>query len=196
MEGVVAEGIAAAPAESAGDLADRPYDLLARILHWLMAVLIVTMLFLGAALVGTIGDYARLLNLHRTVGLAILALAVVRIVNRLWRRAPAPGAGLPPAERAVAVGTEFALYALFVAQPVVGWALVSASGIPVRVAGGIVLPAIAPENAALYAQLRTLHAWLAYLLLALFTAHMCGVLWHVAARQDGLVRRMLWARRG
>ncbi|WP_084529859.1 cytochrome b [Nocardia crassostreae] len=182
----------AAPREDSPEPAREPsYNRLARVLHWLMAVLIVAMLFLGAALIGTIGNYVVLLSIHRTVGVAILALAVVRVANRLLRRAPTPGAGLPRGERMAAVASESAMYALFILQPLIGWALVSASGIPVRIAGGLRLPALAPENARLYAGLHLAHTWLAYLLLALFTAHMCAVLWHTVALRDGLLRRML-----
>ncbi len=167
------------------------YDLLAQFLHWLMAVLIVAMLFLGAAMIGTIGNYGVLLSIHRTVGLAILALAVIRVANRLLRHAPAPAAALPRAERLAAAASELTLYLLFLIQPLIGWALVSASGMPVRLAGGLRLPALAPESARLYAALHLTHTWLAYLLLALFTAHMCAVLWHTLALHDGLLRRML-----
>ncbi|UFT00255.1 cytochrome b [Nocardia huaxiensis] len=160
-----------------------------------MAVLIVAMLFLGAALIGTIGNYGVLLSIHRTVGLTILVLALIRIANRLLRRAPAPPAALPRLERMAATASELTLYVLFILQPLLGWALVSASGIPVRILNGLQLPAIAPENARLYAGLHLAHTWLAYLLLALFTAHMCAVLWHATALRDGLLRRMLWPRR-
>ncbi|MEC3952917.1 cytochrome b [Nocardia sp. CDC153] len=167
------------------------YNRLARVLHWLMAVLIVAMLFLGAAMIGTIGNYGVLLSIHRTVGLAILLLAAIRVANRLLRRGPLPGAGLRRGERVAAVASELTLYVLFIVQPLLGWALVSASGMPVRVANGILLPALVPENAHLYAGLHLAHTWLAYLLLALFTAHMCAVLWHAVALRDGLLRRML-----
>ncbi|WP_083914154.1 cytochrome b [Nocardia concava] len=174
---------------------DPAFDPLTRGLHWLMAVLIVAMLFLGAAMVGTIGDYGVLLSIHRTVGLAILALALVRMANRVLRRAPASHARLSRGERWAAFASELTLYVLFTLQPLLGWALVSASGIPVRVAGEVRLPAIAPENARLYAELHLVHTWLAYALLALFTAHMCAVLWHAVVLRDGLLRRMLPASR-
>ncbi|WP_051192605.1 cytochrome b [Nocardia jiangxiensis] len=163
---------------------------IARLLHWLMAVLIVTMLFLGAALVGTIGNYGLLLSLHKTIGIAILVLAVLRLVNRV-RRSALPRSSLRGVERFVAGGSEALMYLLFLAQPLVGWALVSASGAPIELFGGIYLPAIAPADAHLYAELRTLHSWLAYALLAVFTAHMCAVLAHASILRDGLLRRML-----
>ncbi|WP_374111237.1 hypothetical protein [Nocardia sp. JCM 34519.1] len=61
-----------------------------------------------------------LLSIHRTVGLAILALAVVRVANRLLRRGPGRGAGLLRGERVAAVASELTLYVLFILQPLLG----------------------------------------------------------------------------
>ena len=169
----------------------------ARILHWAMAVSIVAMLFLGALLVGSLGNYDRVLVLHQTVGVIVVVLAVVRIGNRL-RAAPPPqlpSIGRP--ERLVAGVSEALMYVLFVAQPLVGWALASASGIPIRLVGGILLPALVPENAPLYHLLREVHTVLAYALLVVFTAHMCAVLAHTLVLRDRLLSRMTFQlRRG
>ncbi|MFD4433770.1 cytochrome b [Nocardia sp. NPDC058497] len=167
------------------------FDLLARILHWTMAALIVAMLFLGAALVGSLGNYHRALVLHESVGVAVLVLALIRIVNRLRRTAPPQIPAISRPERIVATGSEVLMYALFTAQPIVGWALVSASGAPIRVFGGVLLPAIAPANAHLYHLLRDVHTFLAFGLLAVFTAHMCAVLAHSLVLRDQVLNRML-----
>ncbi|NKY33386.1 cytochrome b [Nocardia speluncae] len=178
------------PAESVAP--DRPlrFDVVTRILHWAMAVLIVTMLFLGAMLVGSLGNYHRVLILHETTGIAVLILAVVRIGNRLRRPAPPMLPSISRPERMVAAVSEVLMYVLFVAQPVVGWALVSASGAPIRLLGGVHLPAITPHSAHLYHLLRDLHTLLAFGLLAVFTAHMCAVLAHTLLLRDQLLSRM------
>ncbi|MFE3446007.1 cytochrome b [Nocardia sp. NPDC059180] len=166
------------------------FDVLTRILHWVMAALIVGMLFLGAMLVGSIGNYHRALVLHETVGVAVLVLALVRIGNRLRHAPPPQISSIGRPERIVATGSEVLMYVLFVAQPIVGWALVSASGVPIRILGGVHLPAIAPTNAHLYHTLRDLHTVLAFGLLAVFTAHMCAVLAHTLLLRDKLLTRM------
>ncbi|MBC7302860.1 MAG: cytochrome b/b6 domain-containing protein [Nocardia sp.] len=157
-----------------------------------MAVLVVAMLFLGAALVGSISDYHRVLRLHESVGVLVLVLAVLRIANRLRRTTPAQIPSIGRLERAVATTSEILMYALLVAQPLVGWGLVSASGVPVRVLGGLRLPPIAPADVDLYDVLRDLHTVLAYGLLAALTMHMCAVLAHALLLRDGLLDRMLF----
>ncbi|GAA5055051.1 cytochrome b/b6 domain-containing protein [Nocardia callitridis] len=168
------------------------FGVVARLLHWTMAVLVVFMLFLGATLVGALGNYPRALLLHESVGIAILVLALIRIGNRLRRSPPPPPASIAKPERIVATASEFLMYVLFVTQPIVGWALVSASGIPIHVFGGLRLPAITPTNAYLYHVLRELHAVLAFALLAVFVAHMCAVLAHTLILHDRLLSRMLF----
>ncbi|QIS22259.1 cytochrome b [Nocardia terpenica] len=166
------------------------FGVTARILHWLMAVAIVAMIFVGGALVGSYGDYGRLLTVHKTLGLVILVLAVIRIGNRVLHRPPRRHDPLSRSERLVANGSELLMYALFLAQPIVGWCLVSSSGIPIHVLGGLRIPAIVPTDAQLYATLRTVHALLAYALLAAFTAHICAVVFHALVLRDTLIRRM------
>ncbi|EFV12285.1 cytochrome b [Segniliparus rugosus] len=171
------------------------FGLPAQILHWAMAALILAMLALGAMLVGYLGDYPTVLRWHEGVGLAVLLLALLRVGNRLWRSPPPAPASLGGPERIVAALSEAAMYALFLAQPVVGWALVSASGAPMLV-GGFRVPAIAPTSIHLYGILRVAHSLLAYALLACVVAHVGAVLFHTLGLRDGLLARMLPARSG
>ncbi|MGY1977383.1 cytochrome b [Nocardia gipuzkoensis] len=166
------------------------FGVTARILHWTMAALIVTMIGIGAAMVGYLGPYSRLLSWHKTIGLIILLLAVVRLVYRLRHRPPPQIETMGGPERLVATGSEILMYALFLAQPLVGWALVSASGIPIQILAGLRVPAIAPADPELYATLRTLHSVLAYLLLFALVAHVCAVAFHTVVLRDKLLRRM------
>ena len=171
------------------------FGLPAQLLHWAMAALVLVMLALGAMLVGYLGDYPAVLAWHKAIGLVILALAVLRIGNRIWHKPPPAPASLAGPERAVAALSEAAMYALFLAQPIVGWALVSASGEPI-VVGGFLVPAIAPVSIHLYGILRVAHSVLAYGLLACVVAHIGAVLFHTLGLRDGLLSRMLPARSG
>ncbi|MEV0032382.1 cytochrome b/b6 domain-containing protein [Nocardia sp. NPDC050793] len=162
----------------------------ARILHWTMAVLVIAMIGIGAAMVGYLGDYGTLLTWHKTLGVAILALAVVRIAYRIRHRPPPQIDTMARPERLVATGSELLLYALLLLQPIVGWALVSASGIPIHILGGFRIPAIAPTDPQLYAALRTAHGLLAYALLLTLTAHICAVIFHATVLRDNLLHRM------
>lgn len=171
------------------------FDLLARVLHWLMVVLVVAALLLGVSMVRSPDKYETLLALHKSVGIGVLVLGVLRIANRLLRRGPGPLATLGPVERVFAVGSEILMYGLFLAQPVLGWVLASAAGMEVRVLDLVTLPALVDPNPELYTDLRDLHTVLAYVLLAVFTAHVCAIVFHALVLRDGLLDRMLFGRR-
>ncbi|CDP82690.1 MULTISPECIES: cytochrome b [Mycolicibacterium] len=169
------------------------FNLTARLLHWSMAVMVIAQFFLGVTMIAALSYYPLLLAIHRPLGIAILVFVIVRLINRLTRRLPPFLTTMGLVERRVATYSEYLLYALLLAQPVIGWAMLSAAQSPVVLVGAVHLPAIAPHNLTLYAVLRTAHTVAAYLLFATFTAHICAVLFHTVALRDGIVRRMsLW----
>lgn len=162
----------------------------ARLLHWAMAALLLSMLFLGAAMVDRWQPWATsAIQLHKAFGLLALVLAVLRLGNRLRFRAPPLPAGMPAAQRAVAHASHVLLYALMLALPLTGWAMQGAAGVPLQVAGWV-LPALAEPDLARYGLLRELHAWLAYGLLGLVLLHAGAALHHGWVRRDGLLQRM------
>ncbi len=165
-----------------------------RVLHWLMAVLVVTMLFIGAAMVASLADYHRLVSIHRPLGILILILVVIRFINRLLHAPPPFPATLSPMERMAATSSEWLMYALMFALPLIGWGMLSAAQYPIVLYGPIHLPPILPQNTAVYTVLRKTHAILAYVLFFTFTAHLGAVLFHTLVIRDGLLNRMaLWS---
>ncbi len=167
------------------------FAFLSRILHWLMAVLLVTMLFIGVSMVAKLGDYHWLLSLHRPLGILILILAAIRLVTRLLTRTPALPAGMSQMERLVVKMSEYLLYFLFIALPLVGWAMLSAGHYPIVMFGSVHLPPILPAKPELYATLRETHTILAYLLFLAFLAHFGAVLFHTLIVRDGILSRMV-----
>lgn len=167
------------------------FALPARLLHWLMAVLILAMLFIGAGMVSTASDaYPVLLAWHRPIGIAILLLAVIRVAVRLTHRPPALPADLPPLQVAAAKGSHLAFYALMIAMPLIGWAMLSAAGSPVRLWGGMILPPILPHDVLVYGWLRWVHGLLGYAFFLLILAHLGAALFHGMVRRDGVLRSM------
>ena len=170
---------------------------LSRLLHWSMAAMFIAQLLLGVTMVASLSYYPLLLAIHRPLGVAILAFAVIRLANRLTHRPPPFLATKSRAERRIATWSESLLYALLLAQPLVGWTMLSAARYPVVLYGPVHLPGIAPHNITLYAGLRFTHSVLALLLFVTFTAHMCAVLFHTFVLRDGILDRMaLWPTRG
>lgn len=174
-------------------IASARFALPSRILHWLMAPMVIAQLLIGVTMIASLSYYPLLLAIHRPLGMLILVFAVVRLVNRLTHRLPPFLATMSPLERRVASWSEYLLYALLLVQPLIGWATVSASRFPVTLVGPIQLPGIAPRNLDVYAVLRECHSVFAFLLFATFTAHICAVLFHTLVLRDGLINRMaLW----
>lgn len=166
------------------------FDTLARSLHWLMAVLITTMLFVGVAMVTSVSLRPALIDLHRPLGIAILLLAIVRLLHRLRHRPPPLPADLPRWQALAAHASHIVLYALMLSMPLIGWAMLSAGGYPVTMFAGLQLPAILPHNPVLYAWLRDAHGWLAYLLFATVLMHLAAALFHAWVRRDGVFQAM------
>jgi cytochrome b561 len=166
------------------------YPVRTRVLHWLTAVLIFTALFVGFIMVNSIGSYGWLVGVHMTIGVLILAVVVVRAANRFTHRVPKLPDTVGRLEHMMVVGSELMLYALMLAQPIVGWAMVSAAGRPPMIFGSIPLPRIAPFDADLYFVLRQTHSVLAYLLVAVIAAHVSAVLLHTLTLRDGMLSRM------
>jgi cytochrome b561 len=166
----------------------------ARVLHWSSAIMVLAMLFIGVTMVTTTAGYHLLLAIHRPLGIAILVVTLARLGYRLRHRPPALPTGMHPLDRLAARATEYLLYALLLAQPLVGWATVSASGTPIVLAGSLRLPPIVSADAGLYAALHQTHVVLAYLLFLTFLGHLSGALLHALVLRDGVLRRMTWQR--
>lgn len=166
------------------------FSLFARVLHWSMAAGILAMLFIGVGMVASVSErHQWLVQIHKPLGLALLALVCIRLARRLFKGAPAFPADLPAWQRHAALASHVLLYALMFAMPLIGWAMLSAGGYPV-VAGGWQLPPIAPADAALFSWLRGAHRYLAFLLFATVLLHLAAALFHGWVRRDGVLESM------
>ena len=173
----------------------QPFPVFSRLLHWLMAILILAMLFIGIGMVASVTDYHWLASIHKPLGILILVLAVIRLINRLINPPPALPAEMPVWQRQVALGSHILLYVLMIILPLIGWAMLSAAGNPVVLYGALHLPAILPHDAMLYAVLRQAHTVLALLLFALILAHFAAALLHALIFRDGVFQSMTTGRR-
>ena len=72
------------------------FTTLSRILHWLTAILVFSTLLIGFTMVSSVSDYATLLKIHKTLGVVILAVVIIRVVNRLTHRPPQPPPTVSP----------------------------------------------------------------------------------------------------
>lgn len=162
-----------------------------RLLHWLMAAMVLTMLGIGIAMVASLGDYHLLVSIHRPLGIAILILVVIRLVTRLSSTLPAFPATMSRQERRAAHASEMLLYTLLFLEPLVGWAMLSAARFPIVLFGPVHLFPILPHSAMVYAILRQAHTILAYLFFLAFIAHFGAILFHTLIVRDGMLGRMV-----
>jgi cytochrome b561 len=167
------------------------FTLLSRILHWTMAAMILTMLFIGVAMVASLADYHLLVSIHRPLGIAILILVIIRYVNRRLNPPPEFIANMPPEERFIAHASEMLMYAMMLALPLIGWGMLSAARYPIVLYGPLHLPPILPHSPMLYAVLRKTHTIVAYLFFATFLGHFSAVLFHTLILRDHLIDRMV-----
>lgn len=161
-----------------------------RVIHWVMAVAILAMLFIGVGMVSTIRpDYLELVSIHKPLGIAILILALLRVAVRLTVGTPGLPRDLPEPMRIAAALSHYALYALMFAMPLLGWSMLSAAAYPVEMFG-VTLPAIAPQNDGLHTVLWNAHRTLAFVFFALILFHLAAGLFHALVRRDGVFEAM------
>src|SRR5260370_7115146 len=140
-----------------------------RLLHWLMAPMIVAMLSIGVGMAAPLSPgYALLLSIHRPLGIAIFVLCLARIATRFINPPPELPDTVPSLQRFAAKASHIVLYALMLIMPLVGWGMLSAARYPIVLYGPLRLPPILPHDLTLYAWLRDLHTVLPYLFFAPF----------------------------
>lgn len=169
------------------------YGLVAQLFHWVIVVLVILQFVLGLMAHGLPISLERLVLLarHKSIGITIFVLVVLRLAWRLYSKPPP----LPPApHRVFALGARVShslLYALLLAMPPVGWLLSSASHLTVAWFGLFSLPNLVAPDRQLANALRLTHESMAWLLLAMVTLHVLAALWHHLLLGDSVLLRML-----
>ena len=173
------------------------YTRTAQALHWLIALLIFGLFPLGLYMHGLPLSVRKLelYSWHKWFGITVLLLVVVRIAWRLTHRPPPLPNSIPRWQQAAAELMHELLYVLILFIPLSGWALSSASGIPVVWWGVLPLPSLLPANKDAAHLLALVHTTLNYTLAALVVAHVAAALKHQFIDRDGVLSRMLPARR-
>lgn len=173
------------------------YSATAMVLHWLLALVIVTMFVVGVYMTDLPFSPQRLklYNWHKWAGVTFLALTVWRMVWRVTHRPPAlpitVTRNMPGWQIRAYHATHHLIYLLFFAVPLVGWAYSSAAGFPIVWFGQMPLPDLLPVNKELAELIKPLHKLMALALLALAGLHIAAALKHHLVDRDGLLSRML-----
>lgn len=169
------------------------YNLAAITLHWLIAALLAFQISVGWALDGLGARGFALFQLHKSVGISILVLTLLRVVIRYWKPRPAKLEG--GWQGALASAVHIGLYIFMIGAPLTGWALVSTAKVkvPTLIFGVFPLPRL-PLPMASHGVAENAHGLLAWLGIALFLLHVAGALRHHVLMRDGLIWRMMPAR--
>ena len=169
------------------------YGAVAQLFHWAIVVLIITQFVLakraeGLSPVAKIGVLAT----HKSVGITILALAVLRLAWRLFNPVPPLPAGTPRWQERAAHVSHFLLYALLFITPVLGWLMSSARAFSVSWFGLVTLPDFIEPNKAAFERLHEAHEVMAYSAGGTSRSmHIAAALKHHFFDRDNVLRRML-----
>lgn len=161
-------------------------------LHWLTFVLVAGMGAIGLWMtdLATSPLKIQVYALHKSFGLTVFALSLLRMGWRLFAGVPKPVPGTPRWQQEIANITHGGLYALLLAIPLTGWWFNSTAGFPLRWFGLFHLPAIASFNPSVKQFARDLHETLFYVLAALVALHAAAALYHHYFQRDRTLVRM------
>ena len=161
-------------------MAPEKYSVPMRALHWLMAICIMGMIFSGwymAGLDDTAPDKFSLYPWHKSFGVLLLGLIVIRIIVRLASALPDIQATLPNYERNLARLAHLLLYLLMVIVPVSGFIMSDAGGHDILFFG-LELPDLLETNKQLGGTAHEMHEYAGYFLLGVVVVHILGALKH------------------
>lgn len=164
-----------------------------QLLHWTTVVLILVIAYIGL----TMGDLPngpdkiKTYALHKSIGLTILGLVVLRVLWRLAAGAPHPVPGTPRWQERIASLTHLGIYVLLFAIPISGWVVNSSAGFPLQWFGLVNLPDIVAESHDLHEAAEEAHELMFWLLALMVAAHAGAAFYHHLFQQDATLARML-----
>jgi len=170
-----------------------------RLLHWSVAGVVLLSLTSGLT-IGFLGFNGAtdllgqvltnvLYGSHKTLGVLILLLMILRVITRLAFAVPDHVPPLNTFQRVVSKSVQSLLYLALIAMPVIGWAGTASGGYPVEFFIWH-LPGFIGKDKQLSELLFVLHEWLGWIILALVVLHVTGAMFHWKIKRDNVMKRM------
>jgi len=169
------------------------YPATSKLLHWLVAICVLTTAPVAIMMVRMSEGPTRdtLYNFHKSLGVLILVLMILRLINRLAVGAPIPEPGIERWQKTVSSVMHTSLYVLLLAMPIVGYIANSAYGAATPFFGLFDVPPMVDKNETLATPLFTIHRSVGWLLIILVVTHISAALYHHFVRGDAVLQRML-----
>lgn len=175
----------------------KSYNIISRIIHWVTALIILALLVVGKYMKGMEFSEQKLevYNLHKSFGLLVLFLVVVRIVWHIVTKKPKSMDTHAKWERVLSHAVHGFLYLLLFALPLSGWVMSSAGDFNIKFFG-LNMPDIVAKDENLFEFAEEMHELFAYAVLGFVALHVAGALKHHFIDRDMTIARMTWARVG
>lgn len=173
------------------------YGSISKLFHWVLALLLIAMVAFGIYLENAeflpdqIQQKIKLIGLHKSTGILILALVVLRLAWRLKNTTPTAPVTMPQWQKLAANVVHGVLYVAMFAMPITGWMYSSIAGFPVNVYGLFTLPSLLPKNEELTDLFHSIHGFFGDVLIVAFVLHVGAALYHHFYVKDTVLKRML-----
>ena len=176
-----------------GVLPRQHYRAGAKWLHWLIALLVFGLLGVGLYMTDlrVSPQKIQLYMTHKSVGLTVLALMLLRVAYRFKNPAPALPEGIPAWQKTASHVSHALLYLLLFAMPISGWLMNGASGFPMKYFGLVRVPDLLARNQESLTLLKAVHFYIAWTLIAVIAVHVLAALKHHFVDRDSVLRRIL-----
>ena len=163
-----------------------------KVLHWLIAIIVIAMLSFSFFLGDLPGKYqASAYMMHKSFGLTVLFLVIARFFWILHSGKPALPVSVPTWEKPLSRLVQYAVYVLLVSMPICGWVMSVAENRVPSYFGLFRMPLPISENKALSNFMDQSHVTIAWILIALIILHVAGALKHHFINKDNVLKRML-----
>lgn len=173
------------------NIAKQRYNHGARMLHWLIALLVIANLLIGI-FHGALEDVIRLIPVHKSIGMTVLVLSVIRVLWRFTWTHPAYPSTVTRSEAVTARMVQTLFYGLIIIMPLTGWIMASAGKYPLNWFGLVDLPKFGiTQTDTVYLVGREAHGILGWLFAALVVLHVAAALRHHFILKDGVLQRMI-----
>ena len=168
------------------------YGAVARVFHWIIAVMVVVQIPAGIAMTSEplLGVADPLFILHKGMGSVLLLLVVARILWRVTHRPPPFPDYMPPLEKRIAGPTHITIYGLLLVMTVSGYVRTAGDGFPIELLDALGIPPLVPFMPEVAGVMLVVHQFTVVALIGLVAVHVSQVLRHQLVERNPVLSRM------